>query len=71
VIAVMLSTVAPARAEAGLWCWLFGGCGGGSPSGSQASEQRSAPEIDPNALVNALVLVAGGAAILVDRLRRR
>jgi hypothetical protein len=71
-VALSVSLMAPAPAHADFWCWLFNsGCNGGGPATQQTSERAAAPEIDPNALVNALALVAGGAAILADRVRRR
>jgi hypothetical protein len=67
----LLSMATPARAEADVWCWLFGsGCGGNGPA-TQESPNRGAPEIDPNALAGAFALAAGGVAMLGDRLRRR
>ena len=72
--AVLLSASSPANAEANMWCWLFGsGCGGGGggTTTSEGSPNRATPEIDPNALANAIVLAAGGAALLGDRVRRR
>jgi hypothetical protein len=72
VLAVGMSFVSPANAQADMWCWLFGsGCGGGSAHNQQNSPGRAAPEIDPNALASAIALAAGGAAVLRDRLRRR
>jgi len=72
VLVVMLSAIVPAPAHADVWCWLFGsGCGGGSTAGAGQASERAAPEVDPNALANALALLAGGAAIFTDRLRRR
>lgn len=70
--AVLLSTSSPATAEANMWCWLFGSCGGGGgTTTSQGSPERATPEIDPNALANAIALAAGGAVLLGDRVRRR
>lgn len=69
VAAVMLSAVVPAPAHADVWCWLFGsGCGS---TARQASSERAAPEVDPRAVADVAALLAGGAAILTDRLRRR
>ena len=71
-MALAVSMTAPAPAHADLWCWLFNsGCGGGGSTTRQTAEHAAAPEIDPNALVNALAMLAGGAAILGDRVRRR
>ena len=73
-VALLLSASSPANAEANVWCWLFGsGCGGGADgtTTSQGSPERATPEIDPNALANAIALAAGGAALLGDRVRRR
>ena len=70
-VALCVSLMAPAPAHADFWCWLFNsGCGGG-PTTHQTSERAAAPEIDPNALADTLALLAGGASILADRLRRR
>ena len=72
--AVLLFASTPARAEADVWCWLFGsGCGGssGGAATSQSAPERATPEIDPNTLASAIALAAGGAALLGDRVRRR
>jgi hypothetical protein len=72
-LVVLLSALSPSTAEAGLWCWLFGDCGGGgsTTAGSQSSPENSAPEIDPGALAGAIALAAGGAALFGGRVRRR
>ena len=70
-VAVMVTIVAPAPAHADFWCWLFkSGCDGG-PTTQQSSDRAAAPEIDPQALAGTLAMLAGGAAILADRVRRR
>ncbi len=73
IVAVLVSATTPSRADASLWCWLFGSdCGGGSTATEQqGSPGRATPEIDPNALASAVALAAGGAAVLRDRVRRR
>ena len=72
VAAVMLSTIAPAPASADVWCWLFGtGCGGGSSTSQSSQRTSAAPEVDPSAIPSVLALLAGGAAVVSDRLRRR
>ena len=71
-LALAVSMMAPAPAHADFWCWLFKtGCGGGGPTTNQTSERTAAPEIDPQALAGTLALLAGGASILADRIRRR
>jgi len=72
VVTVVLSALAPAPAHADLWCWLFNsGCEGGGGTKTTSASDTAAPEIDPAAFANALALLAGGAAVLTDRLRRR
>lgn len=70
---VLLLASTPVRAEADVWCWLFGsGCGGrGGAATSQSAPDRATPEIDPSTLASAIALAAGGAALLGDRVRRR
>ena len=72
VASAMFSVIAPQPANAGLWCWLFGGCGDGrGVTHESAAPEQAAPEIDPGALASAIALAAGGAAMLSDRVRRR
>jgi hypothetical protein len=68
---VMFSAIAPAPAEASLWCWLLGAGCGGNATNRESAAQREAPEIDPGGLASAIALAAGGAAMLSDRVRRR
>ena len=56
-------------AEAGWWRRIVERIQGGSEQGG--GERHDVPELDPNAAGQAAVLVLGGAAVLLDRRRRK